>query len=298
MEATPSFSAAFLVDDVSERLAAQATARVFDDVRRLGLERNAWELDAEGFTVVPPELVGPTSFIDELRAQVLDVAGRRLGAPIDVETGRAQSEMHSPFGQVQFDHTLLFEDPVFERALLHERTLALITYLLGESCVLNHLSSMVKGPGSEYLPLHTDQQQSGGPAPYPPYAQVANATWALTEYTAAGGAICFVPGSHKLCRPPTRSEATDVGLFEPLAVPAGSIVVWHGNTWHGALPRREAGVRISLVAYFQRWYHRPVFPIDDRVTPEMLDRNPPRFAVLTGIEGPATTQTVPAGLYD
>jgi ectoine hydroxylase-related dioxygenase (phytanoyl-CoA dioxygenase family) len=169
---------------------------------------------------------------------------------------------------------------------MHERTLALITHLLGESCVLCHFSSMVKGPGKDHLPLHADQNQSGGPAPFPPYAQIANATWALTDYTVSNGCICFSPGSHKLCRHPTYKEATDLARFVPLEVPAGSVIIWHGNTWHGALRRTNRGVRVSLLAFFNRWYHLPLEQIRSRITQEMLDRNSPRFAVLIGSQRP------------
>ena len=44
------------------------------------------------------------------------------------------------------------------------------------------------------------------PSPYPPYAQVANATWVLTDYDRDNGSTCFVDGSHLLCRPPSPAE--------------------------------------------------------------------------------------------
>jgi ectoine hydroxylase-related dioxygenase (phytanoyl-CoA dioxygenase family) len=182
---------------------------------------------------------------------------------------------------------LLLEDPIFEQMLMNEAKLALITYLLGESCTLNHFSSLVKGPGTEYLPLHTDQNQSSSPPPFPRQAQVANATWALTDYSVANGAICFVKGSHARCRAPNPEEAVDLTLYHPLEVAAGSIIIWHGNTWHGALPRTAPGVRVSVIEYFQRWYLTRTEDLSARISSAAIERNPERFAVLVGARNPA-----------
>lgn len=280
------FSTQFLPDADSEAEARAARQRVQDAIAALQLQPHVEALETNGYTVLSPSEVCPPSFTKKLRDTILEISGKRMGAPVDVLTGAAQAALNSPFGQVQFEPCLLEEDPIFEEVLMNERVLALITYLLGESCVLCHFSSMIKGPGREYLPLHTDQNQDGSPAPFPPFAQVANATWALTDYTIEDGCICFVPGSHKLCRHPTHEEATDLTRFVPLEVPAGSVIVWHGNTWHGALPRTKTGVRVSLLAFFNRWYIRPLDDLRSRITQPMLDRNAPRFAVLTGARQP------------
>jgi hypothetical protein len=278
------FAPEFLVEDEVEQEAERARMRVLSDIASHGLDRNVQQLETNGYTVLEPGQVGSPSLIDKLRDTVLRISEDRLARPIDVATGASHGTLKSPFGQVQPEFTLLTQDPIFEQALMNSSQLALITYLLGESCILNHLSSFVKGPGSEYLPLHADQNQTGSIAPYPAYAQVANATWALTDYTGENGAICFVPGSHKLCRSPTYAEATDARYFVPLEAPAGSMIVWHGNTWHGAVPRVNQGLRISLVVYFNRWYHPPVDDLTPYITREMLERNGPRFALLTRMQ--------------
>ena len=51
--------------------------------------------------------------------------------------------------------------------------LALVTYLLGESCALTSMNGVIKGPGRVPLRLHADTAQ---PNPLPPYAQICNAT--------------------------------------------------------------------------------------------------------------------------
>jgi len=283
--AADAFAQHFMEDAASDLAGAEAAVRTLGEVRRLGLETHAWELEAHGYTVLPPDQVGPPEFAARVRDVVLACGEKRAGRPLDPD-GAALSGLNTPFGQVQMESSLLLEDEVFEQALMNEPTLALITYLLGESCILNHLSAMIKGPGPDHLPLHTDQNQSGGPPPFTAYAQVANATWALTDYTPENGSLCLVPSSHKLCRPPTTREATDLALFQPVIAPAGSVIIWHGNTWHGALRRINRGFRVSLVAYFTRGYLSRFDDLSTKIPSETLARNPPRFAKLVGARGP------------
>jgi hypothetical protein len=274
----PKFADAFIFREDVEDEGFNARKRVIQEIRALGLVERAWELEVDGYTVLSPDEAGSTKITERLRKAAVALAERRLGHPADLEQGSDQSTMSSPFGQVQPEIGILGEDPVFEEALINRVTLALVSYLLGESCSLIFEGLFFKGPGPDHLPLHTDQDQTGGPSPFPAYAQVANATWALTDYTMENGPICFVPGSHKLCRAPNRHEATDLKLFVPVEMEAGSIVIWHGNTWHGALRKSAPGLRISLLQFFGRWYSSlsNALPITD----EMIDRNPPRFGRL------------------
>jgi ectoine hydroxylase-related dioxygenase (phytanoyl-CoA dioxygenase family) len=111
------------------------------------------------------------------------------------------------------------------------------------------------------LLLHSDTA-NGVPAPFSAYSHVANCNYALTDYTEAGGALAMVPGSHRLHRQPTRWEVNLAGNERnphaiPIEVPAGSAVIWHGNTWHGSFPRRIPGVRVNLATYFCRQYMAP-----------------------------------------
>jgi len=278
------FADAFILREDVELEGANSRRRVINEIRELRQVERAWELEVDGYTDLSPDETGSRGIFDRLRTAALAVAQRSLGHPADVERGSDQSTITSPFGQVQTEIGILGEDPVFEEALLNRAVLALVSYLLGESCVLIHESLFFKGPGPDHLPFHTDQDQAGAPSPFPAYAQVANATWTLTDYTIENGPICFAPGSHRLCRSPNRYEATDLTRFEPVEMEAGSIVIWHGNTWHGALPRTAPGLRISLVEFFGRWWYSSganALPITD----EMIARNPPRFRRLVKATG-------------
>jgi ectoine hydroxylase-related dioxygenase (phytanoyl-CoA dioxygenase family) len=265
-----------------EREAAAARDRVFAEIERLGLRSAVGDLDAKGYTVIPPEQAAAPGLAERAREALLAAAEQDSGVRPDVATGDTHTQIATRHGQVQHVEPLVHRHCIFQQALMNPSALALVTYLLGESCVLFSSTGQIKGPGSQYLPLHADQANSGTPAPFPPMAQVCNAVWALTDYDAENGATCFVPGSHKLCRHPTAKEAVDFSLFTPLEARAGSIIVWHGNTWHGAVPRRRSGLRISIIQFFGRWYHNPGDQFAKLFSREEIELNPPRFADLIG----------------
>lgn len=282
------FAPAFLPSREVMEEGMASRQRIIDAIREMGLIERAWELEADGYTVLRPDEVGDGKAIAvRLLEAALALAERKSGRRPDLATEGAQADLLTAFGNVEAEIGILGEDPAFEEALLNRPMLALIDYLLGESCALIHQSLFIKRPGPHHLPLHTDQDQTTNSSPFLPHAQVANATWVLTDFDAANGTTCFVPGSHKLCRAPTAQEATDLSLFRPVEADAGSIIIWHGNTWHGAFRRTVPGVRVSIVQYFGRWYlaGAETSPISQA----MLDRNPPRFARLVrsrqGYEG-------------
>jgi hypothetical protein len=272
------FAEAFIPRKEVEDAGRAARQRIIAEIRELGLIERAWELEVDGYTVLGPDQADSRQLTPRLLEASLALAERSFGYRPDLHRAEAKPGLISPFGNVETNIGILSEGHVFEELLLNRPVLALIAYLLGESCTLVHQSLYLKSPGPDHLPLHTDQDQTGCPSPFPHYAQVANATWALTDYSVENGATCFVPGSHKLCRAPTRHEATDLSLFQPIEAEAGSVIIWHGNTWHGALRRSAPGVRVSIVEYFGRWFFAGANT--SAITDEMLARNPPRFAEL------------------
>src|SRR5688572_25135644 len=102
---------------------ADTAADPLAEVRRLGLEKNIAELDAYGFTVLPPEISGPPGLADRIRQAMLEVAERRSGVTPDVSTGETHRD--KPRGVGQHMYYLLLEGGVFEEALVNPAALAL-----------------------------------------------------------------------------------------------------------------------------------------------------------------------------
>ena len=262
--------------------------RIWQEISALGLESYVADLDAHGFTVIPPSVASPNGLGERLLEAVLDVSERRRGVRPDLETGStharfagryAKKDGDSPFGDLL--HSLVFEGEVFEEALMNPVLLAMTTYLCGYSVVLSSMGAFLKGPNETPFSLHCDTLL---PPPLPPQALVCNATYVLTAFNRENGSTAFLPGSHKLCRGPRPHEAEigEGGNPDAIAVEAqpGSLVVWHGNTWHGAFNRRAPGLRVSMPVLMARPYMRTEEDHFRRAPEEVLARNSARFAYL------------------
>ncbi len=264
--------------------AAAAQDRVFNEIDRLDLWGVIGELDAKGYAIIPPEKVAPAGFSDSVRDALLATSTKLSGVQPDVSDGSTHSGYSTRHGNVEIIEPLLQHDPIFVDALMNESLLAVVTYLLGESCVLLNNSGQIKGPGDLYLPLHNDLCLTAGPTLFSSTAQVCNASWVLSDYSADNGATAFAPGSHKLCRYPTMAEIHDPENYQPVEAKAGSILIWHGNTWHGAYPRTNLGLRLSIIHYFGRFFMNPNPVLAKVVSPEEVARRPKRFAHLIGAD--------------
>ena len=102
------------------------------------------------------------------------------------------------------------------------------------------------GYGSS-LGLHADQMAV--PLPWGHAALTANTNWCLTDYSLEGGAFAYVPGSHKFGARPVQPRAAQMAV--PVEAPSGSLIVFHGATWHGAFPRKIPGMRMSVANYYR-----------------------------------------------
>ena len=258
----------------------EPTKRLWDHIRKYELEANVAELQTWGLTVVPPEKAAPAGFTDRLREGVLRFIENEDGRLPDFETG--DTHRNQPLGDY---HYLVMHGQVFEEMMCQPVALTFLDLLLGDGAIIHANSALCKGPhdppadgGELVLGLHSDNQLL--PGPFHTFAEFCNITWALTEYSKEDGALAWVPGSNHLCRHPLPGEGVDVA--QAVECPPGSMIVWHGNTWHGAFQRRKPGIRLSAPTIFSRPYVWPRHPLREDVTQEMLDRNPPRFAKLCG----------------
>ena len=291
-----------------QAIPAESTAlnRVLDAIDELELNRHVVELETHGFTTIEGAISMP--LVTRAKEAILHRFQRQTGREVDEQT--ATSEDVEGMTYIAY---LLYDDEVFEEILMAPKPLALVTYLLGESCLLSSMGCHFRGPGGHPLPLHSDNG-NGIPAPFPAFSQVANVNYALTPYSRPAGALAMVPGSHKLARQPRPEE---LGLGEggnpnaiSMDIAPGDAVVWHGNTWHGSFVRELPGLRMNLAVYFNRQYIRTQEHHGDAVPQEVLDRhaNNPRFLNLLGgkqpygwqQEGPDYSKfpMMPHGFYD
>ncbi len=229
-----------------------------------GLEGHIEALDDTGYAVLRNAFT--TDFADELRA----------------ETHRNHDAAPPDSG---FRATMLLRrGPLWEQAAIHPWVLTLAEYLLGRGCVLYQSDTIVKGPGLDTHPgLHADYGASRVAEPFPEYCLEATAVWAIDDFDLAAGPTVILPGSfRKRSQVPPGTGRDGTVTIE---MPKGSIAFWHGASWHGSMPRQAPGRRTSLHNADVRFFMRPLERYDD-IDQRIVDRNPPVFATLCGLDDP------------
>ncbi len=246
--------------------------RMRDEILRLGLERNVLELELYGYTVV--EDVMPEAFFDELRETIL-----RLGEE-DRQAGK-RIPLAGADGGSYLVTWLLARGRIFEQAVQAEKPLALVTYLLGESCQISSNHGHVRVQGDPPQGMHLDTPMV--PEPVPEHPVTCNMMWVTDDFSLESGATLVVPGSHKKrSHPPGRAIRQAI----PLEAKKGSVAVFSGNLWHSAGARTIPGERVGMTVYFQRMFLRPQEDLNAVISDEVVARNPPRFAHLIGRNNP------------
>src|SRR5512143_114386 len=86
---------------------------------RLGLRSYVGDMEIDGYTILPPELVGPASFVEELREKALEVIDKSPAFDVDIRPDQVNTAS-GMFGQTRDAHYLLRHGRVFERALMNE----------------------------------------------------------------------------------------------------------------------------------------------------------------------------------
>ncbi|MEO1194007.1 MAG: phytanoyl-CoA dioxygenase family protein [Pseudomonadota bacterium] len=127
----------------------------------------------------------------------------------------------------------------------HPLTLAAADRFLRPNCMnytLGSTTAIEIWPGENAQLLHRDAHCYH--FEIPGVELQISALWALTDFTAENGPTCVVPGSHRW--PLGREAGPDDPVAEAV-MPAGSLLLYLGNTFHGGGANRSDKPRIALV---------------------------------------------------
>ena len=245
---------------------AKTLSPLYRELKQLDLLEHVAELEAFGFTVLPPEKVGPGEQHEAIRDALVRVARDRKHC--------AESALGEVFEDGQeLMRFMLWDDPVFEKIMVAPAALGLIEYLLGTNCILSLCDGWVKGKGEARTGIHCDWAQFEMPT-FPPEPYTANFNYLLSDYTKDDGALAFVPGSHRWRRWPAPEEAEYWNdRCHPVEAPMGSMIIWGDHTWHGSYPRKADGLRLMMLGTYCRAHMQTQEPFRQTVTQEALDRN-------------------------
>lgn len=245
---------------------------LMEQIRQFDLFEHVVELEAYGMTVVPAEKMQSTDgFVERLRDAIIRVCEQRN----DIEIGDYRTATPS-FGQIgKNSWDLLEEDDVFVEAAINPVVLTLVRWLLGQSAIFSGQTWIIKGQGASGPGLHSDSH--GIPSGAGQIAHMCNASWVCTDYASTDdGPTVFVPGSHHYGRatlPHESSLENSPYKVAPLIAKAGSLAIWNGATWHASEKRSNAGLRVTLVQNYMRFYMRVQHNYED-TSPQLLEKYP------------------------
>ena len=197
-------------------------------------DRRIAELRVWGFTIIRDVLDKTTTA--RLRDFVIDNALR-----IGVE--------HNYRGTARHLANLVTLDPMFLPVIDHPAVLPYIETMMGPNLILGSLNARVVRPGDGHQGLHgdvpLDMLRRGDDSPL-----MMNTVWALSDLNPDNGGTRLVPGSHQshLRHPPP-------GLALPHEmqpeVSAGSVVIFHGQTWHGGGANHGEELRAAMFGHYR-----------------------------------------------
>lgn len=264
--------------DINDWTSARHLPELYRELKQLDLLENVAELEAFGFTVIPPEKVGSQEDHEAVRDALIDVACSRKNC--------GEAELVDVFADGQeLMRFMIWENEVFERTLLNPAGFGLVQYLLGTNCILSLCDGWLKGKGEARSGIHADWAQFEM-VTFPPEPFTANFNYLLSDYTKEDGALAFVPGSHRWRRFPSREEAGYwLDRAQPVEAPMGSMIVWGDHTWHGSYARSTDGLRLMMLATFCRPHMQSQEPFRNTVPQKALDRNPIRFGQPMDVAG-------------
>ncbi|HEV7465929.1 MAG TPA: phytanoyl-CoA dioxygenase family protein [Candidatus Dormibacteraeota bacterium] len=194
-------------------------------------------LDEQGFVVLERLLTGAQ--LDALREEVLPIA----------EQG--------PLGRNPFEgerthrvYALLAKAESAAPLVEHPRVLDIVDRLLEPNYLLTACQAIHLLPGETPQALHFDDGFYSIPRPRPSVS--ISTIWAVDDFTARNGATEVIPGSHRWGE--GELPEPDDPRAQPVLMPAGSVVVFHGTLWHRGGANRAGAPRCALSPqYCQPW---------------------------------------------
>jgi ectoine hydroxylase-related dioxygenase (phytanoyl-CoA dioxygenase family) len=234
-------------------------------------QQKVLELQIYGFTIV--EDVLSRAEVAELRDVVIREEGR-----IGVESSHRGSARHLA--------NLIGLSPKFFSIIDHPAVLPLVEAIMGRDLILGSLNARVVRPGDGKQILHSDV-----PLPLHRYGTeppvMMNTIWPLHDYTRENGATCVVPGSHQshLQEPPEGFETRHEVQAE---VPAGSVIIINGQTWHGGGENRSSEKRAAMFGHYRygQWMRFQCDPHDQFPEAWLSELSERQKALLRMTDGP------------
>jgi ectoine hydroxylase-related dioxygenase (phytanoyl-CoA dioxygenase family) len=200
----------------------------------MDLEQARFELEVFGFTVLP-DVLGEAEAA-RLR-DLLDAADAATGSDYVYEEAFARYVPNLP---AVADEFLALVD--------HPKVLPVVESLLGQDIILGSMNARIVRPGDPLQGLHSDIPTVHRRLTGPPV--MIQASWMLDGFTDDNGATRIVPGSHRaeVSTPP--KDRSIPHLVAPTG-PAGSVLLFNGQCWHGGGANRSDKRRRAAFGHYR-----------------------------------------------
>ena len=171
----------------------------------------------------------------------------------------APFEAARPMGRNAFEgrrsqrvYSLAGKDAAFRDLAEHPRVMALLDRWLLPNPLLSTLQSIRLHPGEDAQAWHTDD--AFYLIPRPRHQLALSAIWAIEEFTDDNGATQVIPGSHLWAGEHPDERAHEVVTA---TMPAGSVLIFDGATWHRGGANRGGGTRLCISPQYCQPFLRP-----------------------------------------
>lgn len=156
-------------------------------------------------------------------------------------------------------YNLLDKGTIFQKLVGSQVVLEVIEALfdrptLHDKFYLSSAQSNTLMPGAVDQIWHID---ANVPPPIPDWLMRIQTAIPLDAFTNENGGTEIVPKSHKLCRHPNHDDIDGLEFIRVNAEP-GSIIFWHGNTWHRSTANRSSNDRNAILSCFATSFFREV----------------------------------------
>ena len=175
-------------------------------------------------------------------------------------------------------YALLAKSPSIARLVEHQQVLAIVDQLLPKDYLLSANLAIKLHPGETVQPWHIDDAAGGFPFPLPRPAMGVSTIWALDDFTNENGATQIIPGSHLW----SAEHEIDPEDAITITMPAGSVLVFMGNTLHRGGANSSAHTRLAITPQYCAPWMRQIENMVLAIPPDMAHRYSERIQAMLG----------------
>ena len=195
---------------------------------------------------------------ERLRVALQEVADE------EVAVRRASVSTGGGFGGLFLRH-LMDKHPAFLELFRFAPTLSVARAMLGPQVQVLPMTARISYPDqpNQQTEWHIHQRvHTDPPAPFFSFPHVLDTLIYLDDLNEANGLLSVVPGTHLHTHTDVpKNLCEDLAGQVGLRLPAGSVVLIHGNLWHRALPTTTRGSvrRMLILPYAAAWLQLPAY---------------------------------------